>query len=277
MLMPLKLPKPRLRLRSLIILVALLAVSMWAGLNIWSPTRRLGRLLRADQPVYIRRDAASALGHQIRLQRGFIPSWEIERAVSILIDACDDPSPRVREYAALGLAQLETRVDRAIPKLIALLNDQDRFVRYSAAGALGFVVDLESPRRAEVVTALVRTLGDSDSDVGLSAAEALTKLGSGKEAAGVLMNAFSGKNEYLRGRARLIIGRPGTDPRPFLAGFVAEMREKDERRRNEALSALQHIASPDVVRSALVHAAEADDTDIRQWAKASQERLEAPR
>src|SRR6516225_3728959 len=91
--------RPRLRLRTQLALIALLAVSLWAGLSIWSPTRRLGRLVRADQPVYIRREAASALGHQI-------PAWEVEQAVSILIGVCDDPSPRVREYALVGLAQL---------------------------------------------------------------------------------------------------------------------------------------------------------------------------
>jgi hypothetical protein len=48
--MRLKLPRPRVRLRTLTILIAASAVTLWAGLNIWSPTRRLGRLLRPDQP-----------------------------------------------------------------------------------------------------------------------------------------------------------------------------------------------------------------------------------
>ena len=70
--MHLKLPGPRVRLRTLAILVAALAVMLWAGLNIWSPTRRLGRLLQADQPVFVRREAASSLGRDI-------PFWEVDR------------------------------------------------------------------------------------------------------------------------------------------------------------------------------------------------------
>jgi hypothetical protein len=90
-----RLPRPRLRLRTLATLIAASAVSLWAGLAIWSPTVRLGRLLRPDQPVFLRREAASSLGRDI-------PSWETDRAVSLLINALDDPSPRVREYAGVG-------------------------------------------------------------------------------------------------------------------------------------------------------------------------------
>jgi HEAT repeat protein len=165
----------------------------------------------------------------------------------------------------------------AIPKLMALLDDKDRFVRYTAASAMGFIIRRESEQRPRAITVLVHALDDPDPDVGLSAAETLTKIGQAQKAAGTLLAAFGGKDEHLRNRARLIIGRPGTDPRPFIAGLVAELRHKDGRRRNDALAALQHIASPEVVRSALSCAAEADDLDIRRWAKASQERLDAAR
>ncbi len=92
--MGLKVPRLRLRLRTLAALVAVLTVSLWAGLSIWSPTRRLGRLLMADQPVFVRREAASSLGRAI-------PPREVDQAVSLLIRALDDPSPREREYAGV--------------------------------------------------------------------------------------------------------------------------------------------------------------------------------
>src|SRR5262245_25791209 len=120
--MRLKLPRPRLSLRALAVLIAVLAVALWAGLNIWSPTRRLGRLLRADQPVFVRREAASSLGRDI-------PYWEVDQAVRMLIDALHDPSPRVREYAGVGLAELGPRAEQAIPQLITVLNDENRLVR----------------------------------------------------------------------------------------------------------------------------------------------------
>ena len=52
---------------------------------------------------------------------GDIPSWEVERAVRLLISALDDPSPRVREYAGVGLAELGPRAGQAASKLIAVL------------------------------------------------------------------------------------------------------------------------------------------------------------
>src|SRR5262245_8281284 len=135
--MQLKLPRLQLSLRNLTLLVAVLALALWTGLSIWSPTRRFGRLLRADQPVFMRREAASSLG------RG-IPFWEVDQAVSIAIGALDDPSPRVREYACVSLSELGPRASRAISKLIALLNDEDRFVRYTAARTLSSIVEARS-------------------------------------------------------------------------------------------------------------------------------------
>jgi HEAT repeat protein len=188
--MRLKVPGFRLRLRTLAALVAVLAVSLWAGLSIWSPTRRLGRLLMADQPVFVRREAAASLGREI-------PPWEVDQAVSLLIRALDDPSPRVREYAGVGLAELGPRAQRAIPKLIAVLGDEDRFVRFAAAGTLGLVVAVGSERRGEAVAALARTLDDKDPDVRLSAAGALVKMGEARRAAGVLLAAYGGMAPHL--------------------------------------------------------------------------------
>jgi HEAT repeat protein len=264
----LSIPRLRLRLRTLAALIAILAVALWAGLNIWSPTRRLSRLLQADNPVYIRRDAASAIGFQV-------PPWEVEQALGILIDVCDDPSPRVREYATVGLAYLEDRADRAAPKLVELMNDRDRFVRFAAAGALGRIVGTRSSHRAQVIPALEQALDDPDAEVGLSAAEALTRIGEGQRAAGRLLALFSGTDAHLRNRARIFMSRPGADSRLFVAGLVAELRQKDERRRDEALLALQRITSPEMVLSALGRAEETSDEGIAQWAKKHAERLGA--
>ncbi len=94
----------RLSLRTLAVPIA----ALWAGLSIWSPTRCLGRLLQPDQPTLIRHELASSLGHEI-------PPWEVDRALSLLIKTLDDPSPRVREFAGVGLAELGARALRAIP------------------------------------------------------------------------------------------------------------------------------------------------------------------
>src|SRR5262249_19792407 len=235
--MHLKLPRPRVCLRTLAILIAALAVTLWAGLNIWSPTRRLGRLLRPDQPVLVRREAAWSLGRDI-------PSWEVDRAVSLLINALDDPSPRVREYAGAGLRELGPRAEQAASKLITVLNDEDRFVRFSAARTLGFIIDAGSAKRAEAVAALTVTLKDKDPEVRLGAAETLVEMGEAQKAAGILLAAYFGTDLYLRNRARpIILG--ANDPRPFVAMLVKQMRDKDGRRRDDAFQILLHIASPE--------------------------------
>jgi hypothetical protein len=155
--MPLKLPRLRFKLRTLVTLVALAALTLWAGLHIWSPTRRFARLLRSDQPVYVRREAAASLGRAI-------PPWEVDAALALLLDALHDPSPRVREYATVGLVELGPRAQQAASKLAAVLVDEDRFVRFAAARALGFIGEGKAPS-AEVIAALTSALGDKDPDV----------------------------------------------------------------------------------------------------------------
>jgi HEAT repeat protein len=258
--MRLKLPGPQIRLRTLAILIAALAMMLWAGLRIWSPTRRLGRLLQADQPVLVRREAASSLGRSI-------PSWEVDEAVSLLINALDDRSPRVREYAGVGLAELGPRAERAASKLIAVLKDEDRFVRFSAARTLGSIIGPGSAKRTGAVAALTVTLEDKDPGVRLAAAETLVEMGEAQKAAGVLLAALVGTDSYFRDRARWIIRR-ARDPRPFVAVLVKQMRDKDGRRRDEALQALPLIASPEVVRSALDSAIADDYPEVHEWASA---------
>ena len=263
--MRLKLPSPRLRLRTLVILIAALAVALWAGLNIWSPTRRLGRRLQPDQPVYVRREAASSLGREI-------PFWETDQAVRLLLAALNDPSPRVREYAGVGLAELGPRAERAIPKLISALNDEDRFVRFSAARTIGLILRPGSASRTEVVAALTRTLDDKDPGVRLAAAETLIEIGAAEQAAALLLAVFGGSDAYLRDRARLIMRR-AKDPDPFVALLVKELRDKDGRRRDETLQTLLAIASPEAARAALASLLSHEDPEIRQWATERLERI----
>ena len=264
-LIRLKLPRLQLGIRMLTVLIAILAVTLWAGLNIWSPTRRLGRLLRADQPVYVRREAASSLGYGL-------PFWEVDQAVGMLINALDDPSPRVREHAGVGLAELGPRAERAISKLITVLNDEDRRTRYSAAATLGFIINAGSAKRTEAVTALTHTIDDKDPEVRLAAAETLLKLGEAQKAVGLLLAVRGGTDSHLRDRAREILRR-ATVARFSVPLLVNELRDPDSGRRDEALQTLLTIASPEAVRSAL-HSALADDSPaIHQWATAQLKRL----
>ncbi len=98
----------------------------------------------------------------------------------------------MREYAGVGLAELGPRAERAATKLIAVLNDEDRFVRFSAARTLGFIIDAGSAKRNEAVAALALALEDKDPEVRLVAAQTLVEMGEAQKAAGVLLAALVG-------------------------------------------------------------------------------------
>ena len=240
-----RMPKPQLRLRGLAALIAVVALMIWAGLGVWSPARRFGRLLRADQPAYVRRDAASALGRES-------PSWEVDRAVGMLIRVLDDPSPRVREQAAAGLAEIGPRAEPAVPRLVAALNDRDRYVRYTAAAALRFL-GAAPAKRAGVVAALDSALDDPAPEVGLTAAESLIAMRETPTAAGAVVSALVGTDSHLRDRAQRIL-RAAKETRIYVALLAKEVRNPDARRRDEALRTLMN--------SALA----GDDPEVRRWA-----------
>ena len=50
---------PRIRVRMMALLIAIVAIVFWGGLNIWSPTRRLGRPIQASLPVLCPRPKSS--------------------------------------------------------------------------------------------------------------------------------------------------------------------------------------------------------------------------
>jgi HEAT repeat protein len=255
----------RLRVRTLLALVAIFALGLWGVLMTFSPTRRLGRLVRADQPAYVRREAAALLGHQI-------PPWEVDEAVRILIRVCDDPSPRVRESAAAGFWQLETKAEAGVPKLLELLHDDDRYVRFAAAGALGRVVQSASGRCPEVAEALVATLNEPDFQVRLRAAASLCGMGRTREAIGTLADALGGYDQYLRAQARSFMTRE-IPRRPLVDGLMPELSTKNSVRRQGALDALLLIAGPDVIEAGLESAAGSADPETRRWATSKLERL----
>ena len=178
----------------------------------------------------------------------------------------------MREYAGVGLAELGPCAERAATKLIAVLNDEDRFVRFSAARTLGFIIDAGSAKRNEAVAALALALEDKDPEVRLVAAQTLVEMGEAQKAAGVVVTALVGTDAYFRDRARPIISH-AQDPQPFVGRLVELMRDKDGRRRDEAFQTLLRIGSPEAVRSALNSALADDNAEIHEWASAQLKRL----
>ena len=75
---------------------------------------------------------------------------EVERVVSALISALDDPSPTIRLEAVESLSHLEAK--EAVPGLIGRLADVDDEVRRAAVEALGKIAD---PKATEPLVAFV--------------------------------------------------------------------------------------------------------------------------
>lgn len=143
-----------------------------------------------DDSVQVRSAAARALG------------WIVPDAVPGLIAALRDEEMQVRSAAAWVLEQIGEQYGqaaaRAVPPLLAALDDPDEGVRWYAVGALGVLRD---PR---AVPRLVRLLDDEDQpyrgpyderricDV---AAEALEKIGTPEASAAVrIWRVAQGKN-----------------------------------------------------------------------------------
>jgi HEAT repeat protein len=262
--MPFRMLRPRLRLRSLLVLVALVALSLWAGSWIWSPLNRFSAQLRASEPDYVRREAAMGLGYGV-------PPWEVERAISVLIRTLEDPSPRVRESAGAGLAGHGADARAAIPHLLKRVNDPDRGARASIIGALGFIAKPGDSSNAEVVPALVLALADPDIDVRLMAADGLVKLGEAASIAPVLIDAKA--EPGYQTRATLILGRMGSKSQILIPGLSSALSDPAPRRREAALALLIDYGSPEVVKSSLRRALMDKDETIRQWAISAMERL----
>jgi HEAT repeat protein len=249
-----------------VVLIALLAVGLWGGLSLWSPTRRLGRLMRADQPAYIRREAVAALGHEI-------PSWEVDQAVRMLIGALDDPSPRVRENVGVGLFELGARAAPAIPRLVEVVGtDEDRLVRYSLARTLGMIITAGAPKSDAAVVALVRALDDVDPDVRLGAALSLLNIGETPRAAAVLVQACVDAAPERRQVALWAVRGAGA-PHLFSGLLARSLRVRDPARRERAFQTLIELATPEAVRSALRAASDDPDPEVSAWASAQLEVL----
>jgi HEAT repeat protein len=252
---------PRFRLRTLLVLVALATLGVWASLMELSPTWRLARLVRADQPTYVRREAAAALGHGI-------PSWEVGRAVALLIEVCEDPSPRVRENAIQGLSQLGPRAEPAVPRLLALLGDDDHFVRSSAAEALGQIVTPQSGVQPGAASALIGSLEDPNREVRLYAAESLMKMGAEQAAAPTVVGVLTGSDLHLRQMAESILRRTHGDTRFLRSLLVRKLADPDPEVQLSAAEAMVCMGTEQDAFPTLAAALCCTNADLRTRASA---------
>jgi HEAT repeat protein len=140
-----------------------------------------------------------------------------DKAVPALIAALQDENWLVRRQAAEALGQIGS--DKAIDTLIAALHE-NRLGRRQAVEALGQIGS------DKAVDALIAALQDEDIDLRMSATFSLGRTGSDK-AVDALIAALQDEDSDLRGAAAYSLGRTGSDKAvdPLIAALQDENRD----------------------------------------------------
>jgi HEAT repeat protein len=157
-------------------------------------------ILAQDKNAELRRASVVALRHMAHSDK---------TAMQAFTRALKDPDEEVRVISADALGRYKgPDLDLCIAALLESLNDKEATVRAIALEALGGI----KPMKAEVVSALVAALGDSET--GGYAERALRKLE--KDARSALLAALEDKNPTVRWRAISCLGNGRTVPLPAM-------------------------------------------------------------
>jgi HEAT repeat protein len=161
----------------------------------------------------------------------------LRAALPAVTAGLEDRAVEGRRAAIDVLEAIGGQAAPAAPALVAGLSDRDRFVRWSAARALGKV----RPANADgVIAALAHGLGDADRDVRQAAATALGAYGpSARAALPALLTAARAREPELRLAAIRALECIGSHDRDSLAVLNAALGDADGRVRQIAAEALE--------------------------------------
>jgi HEAT repeat protein len=168
----------------------------------------------------LRAEAAEALGR-----------LEDSRAVDALVQALEDPSPRVRAGAARGIDWGEFRDERARPLLLALLQDENSGVRENAASALKLFKD--APTGQEIIE-LEKTLYSGTRQEKNNAASTLA--GMGEAGIKVLLKAFESEDKETL--LCIFYGLIGNHPTQFVEPLIEKLHHPNAEIRSRAADSL---------------------------------------
>jgi HEAT repeat protein len=181
--------------------------------------------------------------------------WRPQQVVAVgaLTRALRDPSPTVRQSAAVALGKFGAEARTAIPALAALLRDPDGYVRIDAAHTLekfrGFAVP--------AVTALLR---DYDFQTRLLAVHTLEVIGpDAKLAVPALIERLSDPYPAVREATPFALRAIGTDAKTAGPLLANTLRDPDRIVRIAATKLLQHLG-PDVIPYVAAMTADTDPT-----------------
>ena len=126
-----------------------------------------------------------------------------EIALPALTQALHDPAELVRRRAARAIGDFGKEAAPAVPQLIAALRDPEPSVRVDVIGSLGRI----GPEARAAAPALIRLLGQEDTRIRTIVGAALRKMG--PYAVPYLMKALTEPDAVIRERAAVLLGRIG--------------------------------------------------------------------
>src|SRR4051794_31980764 len=145
----------QLKFRTLMAMIACIALGCWVWVAYLSPVHRWHRMIRYDNESADRWEAAT------RAINGQVSGLDRAEAILALSSALSDASYRVRETAAYTLGKLQGPEARtAVPSLVKALKDEDITVRLRSAESLGSICSGDEEMRKLAVPALEEALKD---------------------------------------------------------------------------------------------------------------------
>ena len=193
-----------------------------------------------------------------------------EKVIPALVEALRDDDHRVRQTAAESLARYLPEAKSALPRLTAMLLQENKaVVRAAAAMALAAFAE----QAEEAGPALVEALGDREPWVAWEAAKALGRLGAaGRKALPRLKEVLSGDSPELRRSAAWALGELGPHAADAVEALTQAVRvgageRKGGAARAAAMQALGRVEAPlQQAGPALAAALTTDaDPDARRW------------
>jgi hypothetical protein len=195
------------------------------------------------------------------------PALTVSAAVSGLTDALRDPSPSVRDAAAMALRELGPAAKPAIPALAQMLRDSDGYLRITAAHTLDRM-------GADAVPSLVPLLRDYDPRVRVLAAETLRSIGlDAKDAVPALTESLRDPSPSVRDAAAMALREMGPDAKYAIPALAAMLSDPDGYLRITAAHTLERLG-PDAI-PAVVMALRAPDPRVRELAANTLRLIEA--
>ena len=174
-----------------------------------------------------------------------------EKAIPRLIKALEEENSNVRSSAASALGKIGS--EAAIPGLVQAIEDADSAVCLSAASALGKIGS------EAAIPGLIKALKHADSAVRWRAAETLGKIGSEAAIPG-LIKALKHAYFDVRWRAAEALGKIGSEA--AISGLLQALEDENSAVRLRTVSALGKIGSEAAIPG-LVKALEDEDSAVR--------------